>query len=230
MFRLTSLFVVGWTFCFAQQAGYLDLVTQSTRPRQVEPATASATVGNIGAGDSAVFTPRKELKLTVSRVELTDSEIGKTLIYEVNLQNTDNRAIVIPWTASPRDIEPAERRPYEYQMAKLAPRLIKSTGEEAGLEGTLIYGSDVSSTTYQLSPGQSVRIRAQTRLVPHPPHELESFFSSGEKAVHFGVMWSMQRVSVTEINGELHETFMPREPATVTTNTITVHIDIDGRH
>jgi len=226
MRRLACLLFFGSTFSLAQQTGYLDLVTQVIQPRQIEPTTASATAGNVGAGDSAVSTRRKAFKFTLSRVEATESNTGKVIIYEVTLQNTSDQTIVIPWTASPRDIEPAKSRPYEYQIASLAPRLIKGNGEVAGLDDSLIYGSDVRSTTYQIAPGQSVRIRAQTRLTPHTPRDLKGFISADQKSVNFGVAWSVHRVSVTEINGELHETFMQTEPETPSINTVAVRIDL----
>jgi hypothetical protein len=229
MYRLICLFLFTCTVAVAQETAYLDLATQTIQGRQREPTSASGTAGGVGGGDGAAFhRPPQLLKLTIFEVEAMGFKIGESLVYEVKLENTGDRAIKIPWTPSPKDIEPSKPGPYEYQMVSLAPRLVNPLGQVAPLEAVVIYGSNAPSTMLELAPGHWVRIRAKSRLSLLGSGDLTAFLSGGRNSARLGATWSINRVSVTELKGKYHETFVPTEIETQSINTIPLHIEAGG--
>ncbi len=219
------LVLLTWTFCSFQQTGRLDLVTELVQGREREPTTASATAGGVGGGDGAVFhRGAQPLESTISAVEGMENKAGVTLIYEVRLVNRSDRTVKIPWKASPRDIEPSKPGPYEYKMASLAPRFVNASGQSEALEPALIYGSDAPSTMREVGPGQSVTIRAKTRLNSLRSGDLASFLSIKQNSVNLSVLWSLYQVSFTEQNGQYHETFVLTEEENPSTNTMPIHL------
>lgn len=215
----------------AQEVGYLDLTTQVIQPRRTEPSTGSGTGGGVGAGDGVKrLRSEQPLRLTISYIEGAEHPVGGELIYEVKLLNTSQQIVKIPWTPSPRDIEPARPRPYKYQMASLSLRLANSGGQTAALEtSSLVYGSDAPSTILELAPGHWVRIRATTRLNILPPGRWPSFLSPGQNKVNVEAVWRVDRVSFAERNGRCHETFTSAEGDNLSTNTIPVEIRMDAK-
>ncbi len=221
------LFLLTCTIAPAQESGYLDLVTQTIEPRQREPVTASATGGSVGVGDGAPSHPSpRPLQLIVSNVEGTVLKVGQSLTYEVTIKNVSSRPVKIPWTPSPKDIEPSKPGPYEYVIAILAPRLVNSSGQVAALEAVTIYGSEAPSTVRELSPGQWVTIRAKSRLNLPGSGGWRNFLSTVPGSVRVGAVWSLERVSVTERNGKYHEAILSAGQEYVSTNTIPMHLDV----
>jgi len=215
----------------SQEAGFLDLLNQTIQPRQTESASATASVVSVGAGDrEATQPPPQLLRITLSKLERSEYKIDQDLIYEVKLENLSSRPIQIPWTASPRDIEPARQGPYEYQMARLTPTLVDSSGQLETLEPAIIFGSDAAGTTRVIAPNQWVRIRAKSRLSWHNQGSTSSP-SAEPQAVRVGATWSLYRVSFAEHNGRYHETFVPTDEECRSTNTIAIQIGAskDGR-
>jgi hypothetical protein len=214
----------------AQEAGYLDLVPQTLRPWLIEPKTGTASGGGIGAGDGATArTLPQPLRLTITNVDGADHKLSENLIYEVRVENTSDRTVKIPWTASPRDIEPTKLRPYEYLMASVAPRLVSSSGQVAVLGAAVIYGSDATSTMIDLAPGHWVRIRAKSPLSMLGARNLAAFLSAGQTSVEVGATWSFYRVSVTTENGECRETFLPSGVEIQSGNTMPVRLDLSDQ-
>jgi hypothetical protein len=207
-----------------QEAGYLDLVNQTTQPRRTEPSTASASVVGVGVGDRPATQPRLPLELTISDIEGAEHKLGDDLIYTIRIENMSARAIQIPWTPSLRDIEPARPGPYAYQMARLAPMLINSSGQIELLEPAAVYGSGEASTMLELAPRQWARITAKSRISARGPN-LGRFLSTGRHSVSVGATWSLYRVSFSERNGGYHESFMPADQEYRSTNTIPFHLE-----
>lgn len=227
---LFAIFVVSPTLA-AQEAGYLDLTTQVIQPRRVEASSSSGTGGGVGAGDGVkLLRSRQPLRLTISYIESAEHTIGGDLVYEVKLLNTSEQIVKVPWTPSPRDIEPARSGPYEYRMASLSLRLTNSGGQTAALEtSSLIYGSDAPSTTLEVAPGHWVRIRATSRLSILPPGKWANFLSPGQNKVNVEAVWRVDRVSFGERNGQYHETFASSDGDNLSTNTMPVEIRTDEK-
>lgn len=225
MRKLAYFLLFACTSATAQETAYLDLVTLQIQGRQREPTSASGAASGVGGGDAAAFRrPSGPLKLKISEPEGLQFRIGETFVYEVRVENTSDRAVKIPWTPSPKRIEPPKQGPYEYQMVSLTPQLVNPMGAVIALEGVLIYGSNAPSTTLELAPGHWVRIRAKSKLNFQRPGDATAFFSKGQNSTRLRAAWSAERVSVTERDGQYHETFSPVEMETQSVNAIPVHI------
>jgi hypothetical protein len=77
-----------------------------------------------------------------------------------------------------------------------------------------------------IAPGHWVRIRAKSRLALGEIAAMARSSSKGQDSVRVGAVWTPSRVSFGVQNGNYHETFVPTEQETRSTNAMPIHLEL----
>jgi hypothetical protein len=147
----------------AQEVGHLDLTDPAPRHRIRNPNGGQGGFCE-GGGVSGVVIP--DLTLTLMSVDKLAYSVGEDVTFEVKAENTSTHSIVIPWTLHLADLEPSDpTQPYTYLSAVVALRLTDPVSERFMERYVEFNGSTrVPGTIRELHPGQSIVIRARSKL------------------------------------------------------------------
>ncbi len=190
----------------------IDITRVSPRNRAREPMTSSASGGAVG-GNGPVAQRGVSVGLTILSLKSFDAP-EPSLVFEVRLTNIGRESLEFPSDPNLADFEPeSANTPYAYISADLYILLNVNQQSSAVLPGVLLYGSkQVTGTLKLLGPGQSVRIRATTRLKALNADGVPKVTANLRAKV--GLM--LQQCSVMQNKGALHEDSMQIPIQTVT--------------
>jgi len=176
-FCLTAALVFFLPDCLSTQPrerGYLDATKVQIRQRLREPAGGHSEGNSVSWSDGRSHLSQT-LAVTFKVLGLTQLAPGEEFEYEVQIQNTSDHTVEIPWDLSQRDIEPVNpRASYEYQTAAISVIAREGQGKSVTIEGSaLLFGSSsITSTMVALEPGDWVRIKAKGRALVANPNEV----------------------------------------------------------
>jgi hypothetical protein len=168
----------------AQEIGFLDVSAVPIQQRLREP------LGGIGqsVGGKSLNSGSASAQVLLNLKLRPVSSSGQEIDYEIQLTNIGQERIVIPWTPSPRDVEPEDpSASYTFIVASLTLWAVTETGGAEVLSSALLFGSEASSTLKELAPGQSVRIRARTKIEGEPnlrPTRVRASWSTSISTFH----------------------------------------------
>lgn len=145
-----------------EEIGFLDVTAAVVEERRRQPlgGVGQAVGGGVGDGVKTSGQPPTGIRL------LSVDHVGNAeVIYEVEISNLSDTPVIIPWTASPRAVEPNDPTiSYVYMFARLRLHVVAPGIDEYSLAPTLLFGSSETGTLRQLLPGQLVRIRTSAKL------------------------------------------------------------------
>jgi len=154
-----------------RERGYLDATPVQIRQRLREPAGGHSEGNIVGWSDGRPH-QSQTLAMTFKILGPTELALGEEFEYEVQIQNTSDHTVEIPWDLSQRDIEPPDAHTsYDYQTAAISVIAKEGQGKAVIIDGSvLLFGSpSITSTMIALEPGDWVRIKAKGRdTVPNP--------------------------------------------------------------
>jgi hypothetical protein len=219
-FTLCLCLIVSSNFLVQRQVATLDLTNSLPQAREFEPVTGSSGGTGIGSGVAEFSYRAKQLfELTLMNIRMSKNGNDDRVVYEIELKNVSDEVVRIPWDPSPRDIEPAPPRPYEYELGSLGLELLGGSGENQPFESVSIYGSEESHTLQTLSPGECVSIRAETRVKTPSGSSAEEGHPSVVRAT-----WNQYRVTVDGVPSRFHETLASEGTQIQSENTLAVPI------
>jgi hypothetical protein len=149
-----------------QNDDFLDL----TKARVSLSEKTSGSGRGRGVGPGGPLTPEAPkvppLKVTLLGLDKRSYQIGDEAIFEIKIENVTKNPIVVPWSADHGKVNPDENRtPPNYLVSGVSLTFRDGVDGELIFGGEGIYGSGlVPGSLKTLKPGQSVRIRAATRL------------------------------------------------------------------
>jgi hypothetical protein len=164
---------IGWlwiAFCctapvFSQEIGFVDLTDppfrESTRhPRRFGGACAGVDHAQI----------QRQVRVTVLSLDKTVYRPDDDLTFEVTVQNTGRRPVLVPWTPHANDVEPVnDRERYSCRVSSII-LTFQNPERRTILVGSSLYGSRaVPGTLRSLAPGESFRVRARVQFHPLAP-------------------------------------------------------------
>jgi len=180
----------------------LDIADVVPRNRVREPLTSSSTGGRVGS-NGPMAQLGVSVELTILSLKRDDNVPEPSLVFEVRLTNAGQDSLEFPTDPNLADFEPeSARTPYAYMSAHLYVVLDPSQRSSAILPGVMLYGSkQVTDSLKLLGPGQSIQIRARTRLAPVNANTRPKL--TAEVPARADLL--LQRSSVAQNNGVLHE-------------------------
>ena len=180
----------------------IDITGVVPRNRVREPVTSSASGGGVGS-NGPVAQQGVSVGVTILSLKRDDNAPEPSLVFEVRLTNVGRESLEFPTDPNLADFEPeSASTPYAYVSAHLYVVLDLNQRSTAVLPGVLFYGSkQVTDTLKLLGPGQSIQIRARTRLKPVNANSMPKVTANLPAEVEL----LLQQSSVTQNNGALHE-------------------------
>lgn len=156
----------------AQERAYLDATQVKIRQRQRDPVTG--TSGGIFSGyTDGKPQPTMGLALALKIPDGAELARGEAFEFEVQIRNTNDHPIEIPWDLSSADIEPADPRA-NYQFQTVAIWLDAKLGNNRAIsmeDPIVLFGTpSITSTMIKLQPGEWVRIKAKGRALSASPN------------------------------------------------------------
>jgi hypothetical protein len=201
---LLSIVFFGVVNASQQDVAFLDITNQIVTPRKHQPKFISGSGGMAFGGDGAVVYEDRSLRITLLPLTRNTFQLGDEIIYEIKIENTGPQSKIIPWDPTIQDVEPAvPNQGYAYTQAIFSLRFTNENNLTEASEVSVLYGTETrKSSTLQLEPGQSVRIRAKARLSARG----QKFFSCLPQCkVSVKVSVDFASAKVTVENGEYHE-------------------------
>ena len=136
----------------------LDL-TKEFRSRRTASRLNGGLAGEVPGQPPTPF----PITIELLSVDKNDYSVGDAIIYEVSLQNTSTRDVVIPWTPD-SEWEPAAEKllgePQGYREALVDLDYLNPRGEHHAFAFRTIEGADsVPKSVLLLRPGQRARIK-----------------------------------------------------------------------
>ena len=195
MRSLASLFVVMSLFptiSRAQQTPDLDL-TQIARPSVQESTGDVSGSFQYNSLDRIAIPP---ISVRLVRIEPTTCTWHEPITYDLEITNTSNAIIVLPWSVDKRDEEIPQPGTWANGFAGATLGLHVRTSGRANI-GTIaaLYGSQYRPfSTRTVAPGGVVRIRAGSLCNVHDDALIERILQDG--------MLSLPAMAMVQIEGE----------------------------
>jgi hypothetical protein len=173
--RLSALLLLLSSDCAslrAQEKAYLDATHTQIRHRLRDPATGGS--GFRSSWTEGQKAPPQPLALSLKILGRADFARDDVFEYEVQIRNTSQQPVEIPWDLNSADIEPADpRASYQYQTTAIYVHAKIGENRAISMEGPiLLFGSpSIASTMIRLEPGEWVRIRAKGKVRSSNPND-----------------------------------------------------------
>jgi hypothetical protein len=163
---LVLFFSLGGLSAFSQEIGYVDVSGLSVRQSTRNPRTIGGACGTAPHSRA----PRPQVKVTLLSLDNAFYHRGEDVSFEVEVRNTGNSSLVIPWTPHRADVEPDDaREPYKYLVGVVVVYFKDAKQREFALSEALYGSADVPSTLRELRPNQWFTVRGREKIEILPP-------------------------------------------------------------